>query len=120
MTDVLRALIPAMWLLWLAYWVMAGRDHKATLRQENPMSRLSHHGPLILGGVLLGVPNSAGPALEQPFHSITPAWLLAATVLVAIGLGFSALARLWLGRNWSAQVTVKQDHELIRSVTGPK
>lgn len=41
--------------------------------------------------------------------------LLAATALVATGLGFSALARLWLGHNWSAQVTVKQDHELIRS-----
>ena len=114
MTDVLRALIPAMWLLWLAYWILAGRNHKATLRQESPMSRLSHYGPLILGGVLLGAPNGAGPMLEQPFHSVTPAWLLAATALVATGLGFSALARLWLGHNWSAQVTVKQDHELIR------
>jgi hypothetical protein len=47
MTDVLRALIPAMWLLWLAYWVLAKRNHKATLRQESPMSRVSHYGPLV-------------------------------------------------------------------------
>jgi protein-S-isoprenylcysteine O-methyltransferase Ste14 len=32
-----------------------------------------------------------------------------------IGLGFSALARAWLGRNWSAEVTVKDGHELVRS-----
>ena len=115
MSDVLRALIPAMWLLWLAYWVMAGRNHKATLRQESTLSRLSHYGPLVLGGALLGVPNLAGPALEQPFHALTTAWLLSATVLAALGLGFCALARFWLGRNWSAQVTVKHDHELIRS-----
>ena len=107
MTDVLRASIPAMWLLWLAYWVLAGRNNKATLRQENPLSRLSPDGPL--------VPNSAGPSLEQPFHAATSGWLLAATALVATGLGFSALARIRLGRNWSAQVTVKQEHELIRS-----
>ena len=115
MTDVLRALIPAMWLLWLAYWVLAGRNNKATLRRENRLSRLSHYGPLVLGGALSGIPNSAGPALEQPFNAVTLAWLLAATALVAAGLGFSALARIRLGRNWSAQVTVKQNHELIRS-----
>src|SRR4029078_6134685 len=99
MIDVLRALIPAMWLLWLAYWVLAGRKHKATLRRENSLSRLSHYGPLILGGALIGIPNSAGPAMAQPFHAVTLPWLLAATALVAAGLGFSALARLWLGRN---------------------
>jgi protein-S-isoprenylcysteine O-methyltransferase Ste14 len=115
MTDVLRALIPAMWLLWLAYWVLAGRNNKAALRRENSLSRLSHYGPLILGGALIGIPNSAGRVLELPFHAVTPGWLLAATALVATGLGFSALARIWLGRNWSAEVTVKHDHELIRS-----
>jgi len=36
-----------MWLLWLAYWVLAKRNHKATLRQESPMSRVSHYGPLV-------------------------------------------------------------------------
>ncbi len=37
-----------------------------------------------------------------------------ATVLVALGLGFSAVARAWLGGNWSAEVTLKQGHELVR------
>jgi protein-S-isoprenylcysteine O-methyltransferase Ste14 len=42
-------------------------------------------------------------------------WLGA--VLVAVGLGFSVWARRHLGRNWSANVVVKEDHALIR--TGP-
>jgi protein-S-isoprenylcysteine O-methyltransferase Ste14 len=36
-------------------------------------------------------------------------------LLTAVGLGFSAWARVHIGRNWSATVTVKQQHELIRS-----
>jgi protein-S-isoprenylcysteine O-methyltransferase Ste14 len=34
---------------------------------------------------------------------------------VALGLGFAVAARAWLGRNWSAEVTIKQNHELVRS-----
>jgi protein-S-isoprenylcysteine O-methyltransferase Ste14 len=35
--------------------------------------------------------------------------------MVAAGLAFSVWARVYLGRNWSASVTVKQDHELVQS-----
>jgi protein-S-isoprenylcysteine O-methyltransferase Ste14 len=38
-------------------------------------------------------------------------------VLVAAGLGITIWARRHLGRNWSADVTVKQGHALVR--TGP-
>jgi protein-S-isoprenylcysteine O-methyltransferase Ste14 len=36
-------------------------------------------------------------------------------VLVVLGLGFATWARVYLGRNWSADVTLKQEHELVRS-----
>jgi protein-S-isoprenylcysteine O-methyltransferase Ste14 len=115
MTAALQALIPALWILWLAYWAAAARATHETRRREAFGSRLSHYGPLIAGGLCLGVPNILGVELEQPFHAATFAWLLLASALVVIGLGFSALARAWLGRNWSAEVTVKQGHELVRS-----
>ena len=35
--------------------------------------------------------------------------------MVAAGIAFAVWARHYLGRNWSGTVTVKQDHELIRS-----
>jgi protein-S-isoprenylcysteine O-methyltransferase Ste14 len=36
-------------------------------------------------------------------------------VMLATGLALAVWARRHLGRNWSGIVTVKQDHELIRS-----
>ena len=36
---------------------------------------------------------------------------------IPAGIAFAVWARQYLGRNWSGTVTVKQDHELIR--TGP-
>ncbi|MGA8364524.1 MAG: isoprenylcysteine carboxylmethyltransferase family protein, partial [Solirubrobacteraceae bacterium] len=35
--------------------------------------------------------------------------------IVLAGAAFSVWARITLGRNWSAEVTFKQDHELIES-----
>ena len=43
--------------------------------------------------------------------------LILGIALVAAGLGFAIWARLYLGRNWSGSVTVKESHTLIQ--TGP-
>lgn len=115
MTHALRALIPALWILWLGYWALAARVTRETRRRENVASRLTHYGPLILGGLLLGVPGILGPELERQFHGPAQIWLWIASALVAIGLGFAAWARVRLGANWSAEVTIKQNHELVRS-----
>jgi len=115
MELLVRIAVPAMWLAWVSYWVFAARTVKETQRSEDVRSRLTYHGPLIVGGVLITVPNILGPQLERLFVARTPFWLALPIALVALGLGFSAAARVWLGRNWSSNVTVKQDHELIRS-----
>ena len=61
------------------------------------------------------MPGILGPELERQFHGPAQIWLWIASALVAIGLGFAAWARVRLGANWSAEVTVKQNHELVRS-----
>ena len=38
-------------------------------------------------------------------------------ILCIIGLMFSVWARIYLGKNWSGRIAIKQDHELIQ--TGP-
>jgi protein-S-isoprenylcysteine O-methyltransferase Ste14 len=38
-----------------------------------------------------------------------------ALALISAGLAFAVWARFVIGRNWSGTVTLKQDHELVRS-----
>jgi protein-S-isoprenylcysteine O-methyltransferase Ste14 len=110
-----HAVIPTLWVAWLIYWIVSGWRTKTIAREESVASRMSHVVPLLLGGILLATPDMLGPLLEQRFHAYTFGWFLFSVALIAIGLGFSVLARVWLGGNWSSMVTLKQGHELIRS-----
>jgi protein-S-isoprenylcysteine O-methyltransferase Ste14 len=116
MHIVYRYLIPALWLAWIAYWRISASDVKAAQRYESTGSRAAHLVPLLVAVVLLSMrtdPN--GGWLFSPLltPSATSFWIGA--LLTALGLGFSVWARVHLGRNWSATVSVKQDHELIQS-----
>ncbi|HEV2627555.1 MAG TPA: isoprenylcysteine carboxylmethyltransferase family protein [Pseudolabrys sp.] len=115
MKTFFQALIPALWLVWLAFWVLAARKAKENARQEGTGSRLLHAAPLIAAGALLASPHMLGTRMEGRFHAHTFGWFLVGLGLVVLGLGFSAAARMWLGRNWSGRVTLKKDHELIQS-----
>jgi protein-S-isoprenylcysteine O-methyltransferase Ste14 len=118
MRAVYHYLIPGLWLVWIAYWRISAADVKPTQRHESPGSRAAHLLPLLAAAVLLWIRGDAGDGwLFQHFlqPSVMKFWI--GTAITAAGLGFSAWARIHLGRNWSATVTVKQDHELIR--TGP-
>lgn len=115
MIHVYRSIIPTLWLLWIGYWAISARGTKPAERREDPGSRLVYTVPMLLGAVLLAVPHIAGPALDHRFIQRRFVMSLIAVALVAIGIGFSCLARAWLGGNWSSNVTLKQDHELIRS-----
>jgi len=108
-----RTLVPALWLCWIAYWAIAARGVKRTARRESLRSRLSHQLPLLGGAVLMAVP--VGGVLDARFVPATPLWQWLAVALLALGLGFTVYARIWLAGNWSSEVTLKQGHELIRN-----
>jgi len=113
--DGLHAnLIPLLWLLWLAYWFIAGRNVKATQRHESLASRASHIVPLIIGVILLWSEKLRAGFLSNKIFPPSEELYLAGVCLVALGLAFTVWARIHLGRNWSGTVTVKQDHELVR------
>ncbi len=88
-----QALVPALWLAWLAFWAIAARGAKQSVREDSAASRASHYVPIILCGMLIGVPHILGPALEQRFHAHSLGWHLAGVALITLGLGFAALAR---------------------------
>jgi uncharacterized membrane protein len=104
----------ALWLAWAIYWLVAAIGAKPTRYREPVSSRLLHLLPLFLGIALLVRPRPGFGWLDQRYLPQTPVWFFTGLGLTAVGLGFSVFARVWLGRNWSGTVTLKQDHELIR------
>lgn len=103
-------------LAWAVYWLLSASKVKATAREESIASSAAHLVPMFVAILLLFAPSSlpwgflgermlpGGPATH---------WIGAA--VVAAGLAFTVWARVHLGKNWSGTVTVKSDHELIRS-----
>jgi len=112
-----HAAISVLWLAWCFYWLLASLRTKRTRRRESVASRASHIVPLLLGAGLLLWPRFTSPWLRARFLPHDLVWFWVGLCCVALGLGFSVLARVWLGGNWSGTVTLKQGHELIR--TGP-
>jgi protein-S-isoprenylcysteine O-methyltransferase Ste14 len=108
-------IIALMWLAWLVYWFIAGRNVKTARQIESPGSRAAHILPLVIACWLLWPARLPGDFLSQPIIAWNDALYPIGAVLVAAGLLFACWARYVLGRNWSGVVTVKEDHELIRS-----
>ena len=106
--------IVLIWVAWLVYWAVASVGVKAAAQSESWQSRLSYSIPLWVAAVLL-FDRHLGPVLDAhrfPFRL----WLvIVGTILTAVGVMYAIWARRVLGANWSANVSVKQDHELIRS-----
>ncbi|MGH7075364.1 MAG: methyltransferase family protein [Stellaceae bacterium] len=99
----------------MAYWWIESWRAHAVRRRESAASRLSHTVPLLIGIVLMVSPRwlpywLSGRAL--PCNELT-AWMGIAVMVV--GLGISVWARRHLAGWWSSAVTLKQDHQLIRS-----
>jgi protein-S-isoprenylcysteine O-methyltransferase Ste14 len=104
----------ALWLIFFGYWGIAGRNAAPTESSESAGSTQFHQ--VALGLTLL--------LLILPFPGLTARYLPDSNLTLALGLmiqaGFILLAvwaRRHLGRNWSAEVRIAVDHQLVR--TGP-
>ncbi len=113
--DVFGYLIFILWIVWLAIWLLASGKTKETLRSESNASRLSYSVPLWIAAYLMIAQHIPWEPLNGRIVPNTEWPVVAGTVIVLLGLGFAVWARFYLGRNWSANVTLKRDHELIRS-----
>jgi protein-S-isoprenylcysteine O-methyltransferase Ste14 len=110
-----RSLLASMWIAWVAYWWISSRGAKQDQRRESRASRAAHTVPLVIAVVLLSQPTLHVGVLSIRVLPQSVASYVAGTAMVAVGLLFSVWARVHLGRNWSATVTVKQGHELVQS-----
>jgi len=109
-----RLAIPALWIAWVLYWAWSSRGTKRVRRRESLLSRAAHLVPLAFAVFLLAAPSMpgwlGGRYIANGGYDAGPA-----IALVAAGLAFSVWARVVLGGNWSASVTLKEGHEIIRS-----
>lgn len=113
METLLRIAIPAMWIVWIGYWLIAARNVKRTRWRESPAADAVHGVPLFLCMVLLLAPRWLPAVLTARLYPPGPALPTAGTALVAAGLALAIWARVHLGRNWSGKVVVKEDHTLV-------
>ncbi len=102
-----------LWLVLVTYWYIAACFAKRTKSTESRLQRLQHTLPLGIGFFLVFHGGRHGFLAGQLFSAPWIRWT--GMVLTVAGLGFAIWARFHLGRNWSGIITLKQDHELIRS-----
>ena len=109
----------ACWFVVIAYWLWSARKTKAPKHAESLAKRFfAHWLPLIVAIYLLGPGEWFGHSwLRERFvpHTV-PVYSIGLALCVA-GAALAIWSRAILGANWSAQVQIKQGHELI--VRGP-
>lgn len=103
------------WIFFAVCWLVAAFGRKRTKRRESPFSRLAYTLPLLAAYFLLVGPELHRGWLGVRFVPSTPAWQWTGAALTVAGIGLAVWARLHLGSNWSGVVTLKENHELIRS-----
>lgn len=98
-----------------AYWSISSFGAKETVYKQGVLVRYLTRLAPIAGYVLVFVPALGVGWLGQRFIADAfPIRLIGVFVCVA-GLAFAAWARRTIGRNWSGNVTLKKDHELVQS-----
>jgi protein-S-isoprenylcysteine O-methyltransferase Ste14 len=105
-----------LWTAFVVVWVVAWFKTKRTQQRVNLGSRLLYGIPVIIGCYFLFGDRFSGWLQERVIPKNI--WLESLAILItATGIGLAIWARFYLGENWSSVVSIKVDHQLIR--TGP-
>jgi len=108
---------PVVWIAFLVYWQIKAINTKTTQRLEPLASRMLR---VIVFGIVIALFSTTRIPLPWLYIQLWPQGLWPFWIGAAVTVGgilFAVWAREHLGRNWSRSVTIKQDHELIK--TGP-
>jgi protein-S-isoprenylcysteine O-methyltransferase Ste14 len=112
-----KYLIEGPWIVFVAYWAVSALKTRRTERTESFISRYGILFLEIVGFALLFMDETEIGILG---HRVIPRTYPLAVTGVALtwaGIALALWARWHLGQYWSARITIKEDHKLIR--TGP-
>jgi protein-S-isoprenylcysteine O-methyltransferase Ste14 len=115
--DAFHYLIEGPWLVFVVYWIISGLKTRTTVRREPFASRYGVLALEIIGFVLLFSQYASVGVLALLIFPRTMVGAVAGTIATWTGIGLALWARVHLGQYWSARITLKEDHQLIR--TGP-
>ncbi|PWT76339.1 MAG: hypothetical protein C5B59_06895 [Bacteroidetes bacterium] len=103
------------WTILLLYWVYTGMKTKITVKRQATLPRVVYLAIMITGfSFVFGKFMSIGWLGSKFLPPLK--WLPYLGLLINLaGIILAIVARAWLGNNWSGIVTIKKDHELIRS-----
>jgi len=104
-----------MWLVLLAVWIVAWLSMKKAKKRETWGQRMEHGVLVIAGFYLLCRYQTDWGWLNERILPDVPMVCLAGLAVTALGMAVAIWARLSLGSNWSGMVTLKTDHELVRT-----
>lgn len=103
---------------WAGFFLLqaavSGRRSQA-LRTESLVSRLLHFTVFFGALLLLLVPQTGVGVLGDALWTPPPLYGWAAALVTIVGIAWAAIARLQLGRQWSASVAINEDHRLIQT-----
>ena len=103
------------WMGFIAVWAVLSLTVKRSVRRHASAGWWLIRIAIMAGYGLLF-------ATDLPLGRLDLRWIHAATgpfeagfLFTVAGIAFAIWARLYIGRNWSSAVTIKQDHQLIRN-----
>jgi protein-S-isoprenylcysteine O-methyltransferase Ste14 len=115
--EVFRILVGFPWIVFLIYWILGAIRTRATRQKESFTSRYIVVLIETVGYVLVFNRSAGIGFLGDRFIPRTLASVGVGVALTWLGIGLAIWARYHLAEYWSARVTIKEDHQLIR--TGP-
>jgi protein-S-isoprenylcysteine O-methyltransferase Ste14 len=107
--------IEAAWVAFCAYWFIMAFGVKRAVKRQSLSSRALHIAVGVLAYMLLFTDRLSWGPLAWRFLPDSRVWAAVGAAVTWAGVALAIWARTILGRNWSATVTVKQDHTLVRS-----
>ena len=107
-------IIYACWAAWLLYWVIMWHKQKPVTEAQNPTQR-GGYTILLTAGILLLIYGYRLPRVGVRVLPDSIVVAAAAVLLAILGVGITIWARRVLADNWSADVSFKQDQQLVTS-----
>jgi protein-S-isoprenylcysteine O-methyltransferase Ste14 len=112
-----RYLIAGPWIVFAAYWAVGALKTRRTVSQESFASRYGVLFLEVLGFVMLFSNAGRVGVLRERVVPQTHAGVVIGVAFTWTGIAIAIWARRHLGQYWSARITLKEDHQIIR--TGP-